>query len=428
MMAGLTQNYVTPYALTMNATTQQVGLLASIPNFAMAITQLFSPAVSERMGSRKRLVVFMAIMHALMWLPVILIPYLFQNNRVWWLIAFITLGTAFNSVSQPAWGSMMADLVPQELRGRYFGGRNRIAGFIGLVFSFIAGGILQAFTRNTNLGFSIIFAGALVSRLVSSYYLIQMNEPWSPAIDGKTHTGLAQIYRGLFSSNIGRFIIFAGLIQFSTALAGPFFAPYMLRELKFNYITYTFVNAASAVTTIGFMTYWGRRSDRAGNIRITRISSMIIPFIPILWLVSRNVYWITFVEVIAGFAWAGFQLATGLFIYDASPPETRTRHIAIFNSMIYIGASLGALTGGVVAPHLPKTLGSYFLSIFIISGLARLATVLFFIPRIKEVRDITAIRARELMIPDIRPSDLRAYFDEVWEILKKVFKIFPGRK
>jgi MFS family permease len=107
-MLGLTQNYITPYALTMKATTQQIGLLTSVPNFTMAAAQFAAPALSEKMGSRKGFIVPMVVMHALIWLPILLIPYLFQTHQVWWLIAFVTLGTAFDAAVNPAWGSMMA--------------------------------------------------------------------------------------------------------------------------------------------------------------------------------------------------------------------------------------------------------------------------------------------------------------------------------
>ncbi len=100
-MAGLTLNYITPFALTMKATTAQIGLLSSIPNFTMSLVQLAAPALSERAGSRKGFILPVVFLHALMWLPMLLIPYLFHSNQVWWLILFQTLGTAFDSMSNP---------------------------------------------------------------------------------------------------------------------------------------------------------------------------------------------------------------------------------------------------------------------------------------------------------------------------------------
>ncbi len=398
-MAGLTLNYITPFALTMKATVAQIGLLSSIPNFTMSLVQLAAPALSERAGSRKGFILPVVFLHALMWLPMLLIPYLFHSNQVWWLILFQTLGTAFDSMSNPPWGSMMADLVLEGIRGRFFGNRNRIMGLVSMVFSYAAGGILQLVTGNTNLAFAVIFAGAIASRLASFYFLSQMHEPLSPTSNKKEHTSLLTISKGLLSTNTGRFIVYCSLINLTTLIAGPFFAPYMLRELKFNYITYTVINSAAALTTLGFMTWWGRRTDRAGSIKILKLTSFMIPFVPIMLVVSGNVYWIILVQILAGFAWSGFQLSSNIFIYDASPQENRTRYIALNNALLFLGISIGSLTGGLVAPHLPLIKGSYFLSIFLLSGLARLVVVLLFLPHISEVRDVPHVTAKELLLP-----------------------------
>lgn len=139
-MAGLTQNYITPFALALKATTAQVGLLTSFPSLTTALAQLASPDLSEKAGSRKGLILPMVLMHALTWVPIMLLPFVFHSLQVWWLIGFVTIGAIFGSIPNPPWGSMMADLVPMHLRGKYFGLRGQIAGIITLIFSLIAGG------------------------------------------------------------------------------------------------------------------------------------------------------------------------------------------------------------------------------------------------------------------------------------------------
>jgi MFS family permease len=409
-MLGLTQNYITPYALTMKASTQEIGLLTSVPNFAMAAAQFAAPTLSERAGSRKGFILPMAVMHALMWLPILFIPYLFQTHQVWWLIAFMTLSTALDSGLNPVWGSMMADLVPTQMRGRFFGWRNRITAFVSLAFSYASGGILQLLTGNTNLAFTIIFAGAIMSRLVSFYFLSQMYEPLSPATEKRGHDGVLKIARGLLSTNIGRFIIFCALINFAATVAGPFFSPYMLSDLHFSYIVYTTLNSVAALATVGSMTWWGKRMDRAGSIKVLKITSLFVPFVPLGWALYHSLWWLIIMQLFSGFAWAGFQLSSSVFIFDASPQQNRTRYIALYNSLTFLGVSVGSLTGGIVAPLLPPFMGSHLLSIFIVSGVARLAVALFFLPRIKEVRKVPQVKAEELLFSDFqRPWLNRAY-------------------
>lgn len=142
-MLGLTQDYIVPFALALKATTAQIGLLSSVPNLTMALFQLTAPHLAERAGSRKGLILPVVFLHALMWLPILLVPYLFPDQKIWWLIGFFTLSTVFGALGNPAWGSMMAELVPEGTRGRYFGFRGRICGLVTLVFFFIGGAILH---------------------------------------------------------------------------------------------------------------------------------------------------------------------------------------------------------------------------------------------------------------------------------------------
>lgn len=419
VMLGLTQNFITPYALIMRASIRQIGLLTSVPNFVMAAVQFAAPALSERSSSRKGFMLPLVVAHALMWLPVLLIPYLFATHQVWWLIAFMTLSTAFDAAVKPAWGSMMADLVPTEIRGRYFGGRNRITGLISAVFTYVSGGILQLLTGNTSLAFTIIFAGAIVSRLASLHFLSQMYEPLSPAAGRQGSDGILKMARGLFSTNIGMFILLCAFVNFTATLASPFFSPYMLQDVGFSYITYTVLNSAAILSTIGFMTWWGKRMDKGGSINVVKITALLVPFVPLGWTLTRNLWWLTGMEVFSGFAWAGFQLSSSVFIFDAAPVQNRTRYIALYNSLIFVGASLGSLIGGIVTLLLPPFMGSHYLSIFLVSGVARLAVALFFVPRVKEVRKVPRIKAEELLFSDLRPGWLKRAYGYTTEHLRR---------
>jgi MFS family permease len=387
-MLGLTQNYIVPFALALKATTMQVGLLTSIPNLTMALSQLASPRLAERAGSRKGLILPVVLLHALMWLPILLVPYLFPGAKIWWLIVLVTLSVVFGALGNPAWGSLMADLVPGRIRGRYFGARGRIAGFVTLVFSVIGGLILQFTASNVFLGFSVLFGGAMLFRLVSLYYLARMYEPPLARVNGARHR-LIDLVKSLGSSNLGRLTIYVALVSFSTNIAAPFFAVYMLRGLQFSYLTYVIITAVSSLSTLLFLTFWGKRADRAGNVKVMRITSVLIPLIPVLWLASRQVYYLAMVETFAGFAWAGFNLAYMNFIYDAAAPEKRTQHIALFNAMNGTAICLGALLGGFIAPHLPRLLGYNLLTLFLISGVLRALVVAILLRRISEVRRVS---------------------------------------
>ncbi len=396
-MLGLIQNYVTPLALALKATTAQVGLLASIPQLIVGFSQLAAPHLSERAGSRKGLILPMVFMHAIMFIPVLLIPFVIGNSQVWYLIAFITVSTVFGAIANPAWGSLMADLVPIRLRGRYFSSRGRIAGIITLVFSFVAGGILQILTKTPFIGFAILFGGATVFRLLSLYFLSRMYEP-EPSENGDDDPSLMHMVSHVGSSNLGRYTLFIALICFSANLASPFFSVYMLRDLSFSYVTYTVIISCASISSLVFLTYWGRRADIAGNMKVIRVTSCLLPIVPLLWLASYNVYYLIFAEIVSGFAWSGFNLAAINFLYDASEAQNRTKQIAVFNTITCLATFLGATIGGYLAPHLPALLGYELRSLFTISGICRGLAVIFLLRQLVEVRRVPDLTLSKFLL------------------------------
>jgi MFS family permease len=106
--------------------------------------------------------------------------------------------------------------------------------------------------------------------------------------------------------------------------------------------------------------------------------------------------------VYSGFAWAGFNLCVGLFIYDAAPQENRTRFIAFFGALNAFAVTLGSLIGGNLGPHLPKISGSYFLTLFLMAGIIKLAVVLGLFRRIEEVRDVPSMKAIDILFGGLR--------------------------
>jgi MFS family permease len=396
-MLGLTESYIVPFALALRATTAHVGLLVSIPHLIMALSQLTTPGMVARASSRKAFILPVVLVHALLWLPILLIPYIFPGDKIWWLIGLITLSAVFGSLGNPAWGSIMADLVPEGQRGRYFGLRGRVCGFVALVFSFVAGAVLQQVTGNPFLGFSAIFGGAMLFRLVSWYFISRMHEPSITRVK-KDHVRLITIVRKLRTSNLGRFTIYVSSINMVTCLASPFFSVYMLRDLNFSYLTYVAVNATATIANLIFLTFWGKRTDRAGNIKIVKITSLLIPLVPLLWIINHHLYFLIPVQILSGFAWSGFNLASGNFLYDAAPRENRTQYIALFNATNGIAICLGSLVGGYLAPHLPHLLDNNLLALFLISGILRGAVAISLSRTFSEVRRVPKVGTLDLLI------------------------------
>jgi MFS family permease len=394
-MVGMTTDYITPYALALKATNSQIGVLSAAPNLASSLAQLKSPDVTEKFKSRKKIINLFVFLHTLMGIPIILTPYLCKWQPVAFLIIFVTLFTSLNAFTIPAWSSLMADHLPFKSRGRYFGWRNKTLGIVTISSAFLAGLILHLFKTNILKGFLIIFSAAFTCRFVSWCFLTRMYEP-AFKVKKEDYFNFLDFIKRLRQSNFAKFVLFISALVFCVNIASPFFSVFMLRDLKFNYLTYTILVTTVSIAQIFTFDRWGRHADRTGNLKVIKFTSFFIASLPFWWVINQRPAYLVFAQLVSGFAWAGFNLCATNFIYDAATPEKRTRCIAYFNVCIGLATCLGALLGGYLVNILPRFGGYRLLSLFILSSALRFLAIFIFSGKIKEVRPIEAISSRDL--------------------------------
>ncbi len=179
IMAGMGESYISPFAIFLKATNSQIGFLASIPPLIGAFVQLISVNILKQIKDRMTVIITGVIAQALMWLPILLLPMLFRPYAPYLLIIGVTSYFIFGNFATPAWSSLMGDIVPEKTRSSYFGYRNKVMSIFSLGALTLGGLILHGTEKIGNLwiGFSVLFTVALITRLVSSYYLSIMDNP-----------------------------------------------------------------------------------------------------------------------------------------------------------------------------------------------------------------------------------------------------------
>ena len=386
VMDGMTASFLTPFAVALNASVQMIAALTYIPQLLGAFFQLFAARLVELIRDRKRILVASSLLHAFLWIPLLLVPYASQNQR-YLLIVYVTLQTIIAQIMNPVWNSLMGDIVPKYERGRFFGLRSKIVGASSFVAAIIAGLILNYSSKmHPFLGFTILFVIAFAARLLTAIFKNMMYNP-EPDLAHEEKFSLIDFVKRMDKTNYGHFVIYLSLFKLAVNIASPFFAVYMLRDLNFTYIQFTLVIAAEMIASFISMGVWGKLIDNKGTKFVLYISGILTPLIPMFWLFSRNFYYLCIVEIFSGIAWAGFNLSSSNFIFDAVQPENRVRCIAYFKFFEGLAVFAGALLGGFLINHIPAWI---FISsipfVFLISGILRLIVSVVFIPTLKEAR------------------------------------------
>lgn len=386
-MDGITTTYSTPFALALGASDAQIGILSSASNFFITISQHFAGKYIEKTG-RKRVTESLSLIQKLIWIPIIFIPFFFVNQGVWLFIILLTLSNVALSFANTAWSSWMGNIVPESIRGSYFGKRNTIVSIFSFATTLLAGWLLGL--MQSLIGFSFVFFLAFIFGLISYFYLTRIPETdYKRAEIKKNLNVLDSIKKFKRYSNFKPFTTHIALVSFAVNLASPFFTVYMLSVLNIGYEWYGVVIASEILARMIMQRYWGKLSDKFGDRTIMALCNILIVFYPFFFLFAANITQLIMISIFSGIAWSGFDLSTFNYLLDVTPPEKRPSYIANYKVVVGMALFLGPLVGGFLSQYLSSS-SFFWLSglqiLFLLSFILRGVTTAYGLPRLKEVR------------------------------------------
>lgn len=393
VQVGSGETYFSAFGLFLRATAPQMALLTTLPPLLGSLSQLFSAWVGRYVG-RRRLVLIGCTLQAAVWLPILLVPVLFQQQAILGLLVLLVLYHGAHNLSAPQWTSIMRDLVSERRRGRYFGHRTRLTTITTFISLVAAGLILDTFDKSgsTYAGFAIVFLFAFIARSISVYQLTFLHEPAAEAPPPDLH--ITHWWKNLVETGAVRFSTYFALMNAAVGISAPFFAVYMLRDLDLSYLEYMVLTGTSVFMQFLTLATWGRVADIYGNRLILMLTSMSLPVVPLLWLVTDKFWYLIFCQAVSGFSWSGFTLASGNLLYELVPRSRRAAYVAFHNvgnaGGVFCGAMLGAILVLVLPARSPFVSDSGVMSnllyLFALSGLLRAAIAALLARRVREMR------------------------------------------
>ncbi len=403
MFATLTGGvFLTGFAIYLGMNAFLIGLLGAMP-FLVTVFQLPAAYFVDKKGGRKRIALWCSFFARTMWVPILvvaLLPVPTHRTKVPIVLFLIFLHYALGSASFVAWLSWMSDLVPDRMRGTFFGTRNMLAGAASMVVMVIFGTTLDRLKTLSSwglaLGFCFTFLTAVLFGIGSVRFLRRVTEPAHarPAVRIEFRGQLRQPLR---DRNFRRFLGFAFFWGFSVYFAAPFFPLYFLRDLGFGYGFIATLGMLSAFADLVGMRLWGRLSDLTKNKPILYVAGWGAIFLPFTWVFVRPESTVLpiLLHILGGSMWSGINLCMNNLLLRISPRQDRALYLSVYNVVGGLGAALGPILAGVAVQAIgqePVRLFSWVLlplhGIFVLSTLFRLLS-LQLIRRIEEPEEVT---------------------------------------
>jgi MFS family permease len=389
LMVGVGETYIPAFALALGMSAVQAGLLVSVPLVAGGVLQLAAPFGVRRLGSHRRWVASCAAIQGAFLLPLALAAW---RGTLPTPAAFVIMGLYWGAgmAAGPAWNTWVGRLVPARLRASFWAHRTR-AMHVAQLAGLLAGGALLQWSARPDVlwPFALLFLAAAASRFYSARCLAAQRDI-APRVPERRHGPEFALRRALAGAG-GRLLLFALAMQFAVQVAGPFFTPYLLRELHLSYAAYVALVAASYVAKTLSLAPLGNLARRRGPRALLVVGTLGIVPLPALWLVSSHLVYLLALNALSGVVWAAYELASFLLLFETVSERRRTSVLTAYN----LANAMATVGGGLLGGALLGALGAHraaFAAVFVASSLVRLAS-LHFLRRVPGVELAATARA-----------------------------------
>jgi MFS family permease len=412
---------LTGYASAFGAGEFVFGLISALPILA-SLMQLFVSYLVEKTGQRKRLFLIGGVIQRSAWVLVAFIPLFVPefaaSSRIWVLLTLITLAAMAGSFVGVSHVSMMAEVVPMEIRGRYITTRQRTTTLFSL-----AAGLGAAFVLDHlpgYWGYTVVFGVGGLCGIADILLYTRFEFPPLPRSEKRF---------SLFEGAIGcfkdertrRFLIFWMVWGFGVNLSSTFFGKYAIEMLGLSFTQIILFGQITA-NLLSFLVLprWGRFLDRYGAVPLMLFAGTVTSLVTLVWIpsVPGSVLTHLLFHILGGLIWSATDACAANMQLSHTPSLGRPLVLAVYAVTTSLAAALAFVSAGafleLTRPAMQAAnltiLGTpfdHYKLLFLITAVVRLSAVLFFLPRVWNEKGMTTREAYALFFADLK-AGLRA--------------------
>ncbi len=350
---------LTMFLEALGASGPQIGLAATLQQLAMAV-QIPAALWVERLSRRKPFWAAVTIPHRLLWaLPAILIltPGMETTTVIWITLLMVGVSGVLMHASVPVWFAWMADLVPRESSGRFWGTRQSCTTAAFVVAMGAAGWLLDRHRGGLG-GFAVCFG--LGAALGTADILLHLGVPEPTPHAHPSATPLRVRLLAPWRNPDFRWLTLAmGAWFLANGIHASFSPVYLKREFGVDYRYLVLLPIMGSVSTILTGVPMGRLIDRLGGRGLAMLLLAAGPLCGLFWFfltpgqvglagltLPRPIAVMVVGHLMAGGLYAGVALCQIHLVNSVTGREGRTLAMAMHWSAVGAMAALGPVFGG----------------------------------------------------------------------------------
>ncbi|MBD1934049.1 MULTISPECIES: MFS transporter [Cyanophyceae] len=407
------------FLLDLGASAVEIGMFASIAQ----LTNLLQPLgayLGDRINSRNWYSLLIFGTSRLLWLLIVPGIWLVSTSRiqphqlVLLTLAIIWVANILEALGRASFFTWVAVLVPERLRGRYFGFRNSVVNLTNLISVPLLGVAVSKWPGGALSGFGVVLVVGIVLGIISlgfHFLMTDVNPKLVHAATEDTEQGASgeRVFSFLKDGNFLRFLLYSGLWSFAVNVSAPFFNLYLLGDLKLDVSVVTLYGSLGAGANLLMLMFWGRLADRIGNRPLMIMVGILVALTPLLWLEAGTApiflwVWFPVLHILGGATWAAIDLCSGNLMMSVTPLRNQSIYFAIAAAVPGITGAIGISIGSFVAT---VTNFGGLPTVFALSAVLRLFALLPLV-FVHEQRSMPLGQLMRVLFPVTQPTKLIA--------------------
>src|SRR4028118_556887 len=405
------------FLLDLGASAVEIGMLASIPQ----MTNLLQPLgayLGDRIKSRNWYSLLIFGTSRLLWLLIVPGIWLVSSSHmaghqlVLLTLAIIWVTNILEALGRASFFTWVAVLVPERLRGRYFGFRNSVVNLTNFIGVPLLGLAVSSWPGGSLSGFGAVLVVGIVLGIISlgfHFLMTDVNPQVVHAADSDTDHGSPRetVFSFLKDANFLRFLLYSGLWSFAVNISAPFFNLYLLGDLNLDVSVVTLYNSLGFGANLLMLMFWGKLADRIGNRPLMLVVGILVGLTPLLWLEAGTApiflwAWFPLLHIVGGATWAAIDLCSANLMMSVTPLRNQSIYFAIAAAVPGITGAMGITVGGFVAS---MTNFGGLPTVFALSAVLRLFALLPLV-FVHEQRSVGVRQLMRVLFPVTQPTQL----------------------
>jgi MFS family permease len=381
LMVASTESFLFYYAVTMNVTSFELAILATLPLALGALSQMFIPKLiaDKNLGSSIVWTMLFQLLGVLGILHTVAINYSFDR-----LLFFTCIHFMGGLTSTPLWIDWASKIIPKRNFRKYMAHRSSYTWYL-ILFFYVGLALIGQYFKNFNIVYIFLVGAiarflscALQAHIIRGEFAKKIKKQAIEKASLPRIESIQEIPADTLKL-IWTFIIWTSIFRLSVYISSPFFTPYMMNDLKLSMPQYVILSSIPYFGRALFFNRWGRAGAHHGAFYGIQLSALYISFIPIIWILTRSYSLLIFTEILAGICWGGFELNQVLMIQNFMHHSMKEGSRVLLGINMALANFFGVI-GGVIGSVLLDAKWSFY-QVFLISSILRFLTVFILIKK-----------------------------------------------